>query len=111
MIRDLLFRLQTNETCLTETNDGYQCMVDAYTRSAGGQELFTLLVGGILLLAFYIGSDYHPAPVAVGTMLLGGLFVPVLPAQYASMGLTVMLLGFILGVWAIIRTFFLEVGR
>jgi len=111
MIANLLFALQTNMSCLNATNDGYACMIDAYTRSAGGPNVLTFLVGGVLLLSLYLGSDYHPAPVAVGTMLLGGILVPSLPAQYASMGVTIILLGFILGVWAIIRTYFLEVGR
>lgn len=103
--------LQTNISCLNETSDGYSCMLDAYTGAAGGEAMFTLIVGGFVLLVFYVGSDYHPGPVSVATLLLGGILIPALPPQYGSVGGTVVLLGFILGVWAIIRTFFLEVGR
>lgn len=103
--------LQANASCLTDSGDGASCMFGAFASATNGAGVFTLMVGGGLLLAFYLASDYSPAPVAVGTMLLGGILIPNLPAQYASIGSNIILLGFILGAWAIIRSYFLQVGR
>lgn len=90
---------------------GAECMFQAFGVAFGGEATFTFVVGGGLLLSLLMGADYDPAPVAVGTMLLGGILVPNLPAQFQSMAITVMILGFIVGVWAIGKRYFMEVGR
>ena len=101
----------TDIQCLVDTEDAYGCMIDAAFVAFGSDAVLGFVVGGMLVLAFYMGSNYHPAPPAVGTMLIGGLMIPFLPAQYRGMAKVVMLLGFIVGVFIFLRRYVLEVGR
>jgi hypothetical protein len=106
------YTLQSDSvSCLQNTGDGAQCMFDALAASAGGQATFTFIVGGALLLALFLGSDYEPAPVAGAVVLLGGLLVSGLPGQYQGIAQTVVLLGLFAGVWAVGKRYFLQVGR
>lgn len=101
----------TDIGCLTQTQDAYGCAIDAFYAAFGSDALLGLVVGGMLVLAFYVGSGYHPAPPAIGTMLVGGLLVPNLPQQHRGAALTIMLLGFIIGVFVFLKNYVLEVGR
>lgn len=101
----------TDIQCLVDTQDAYGCMIDSAFAAFGSDAVLGFVVGGMLVLSFYIGSNYHPAPPAIGTMLIGGLMIPFLPAQYRSMAEVVMLLGFIVGVFVFLRRYTLEVGR
>ena len=101
----------TDISCLTSTGDGYQCMIEALVTATGGEVAFGFLIGGFTILILYVASSYHPAPPAVGTLLLGGILVPALPAQYRATAQVVMLMGFIAGVFVMLRRYSLEVGR
>lgn len=101
----------TDIGCLQQTQDGYRCMLDAMVAAFGGEAVMGLVVGGLTILALYIGSSYHPAPPSIGTMLLGGLMVPALPRQYQTTAQVVMLMGLIAGIWVMLRRYSLEVGR
>lgn len=115
-VKDLIPTQATDVQCIQDAagntpTGGGECMFRAFGIAFGGETTFTFVVGGGLLLALLMGSDYEPAPVAVGTMLLSGILVARLPPQYQSMAVTVMILGFIVGVWAVGKRYFLEVGR
>jgi predicted benzoate:H+ symporter BenE len=101
----------TDIGCLTNKQDGFQCMLDSMVGAFGGEAVMGFVVGGMLILSLYIGSSYHPAPPSIGTMLLGGILVPVLPPQHQTTAQVVMLMGFILGVFVLLRRYVMEVGR
>lgn len=98
-------------SCLETSGDGWECMISAWVDAFATDALLGLVIGGMLVLAFYIASGYHPAPPAIGTMAIGGALIPILPPQYRGMAQVVMLLGFIVGVFVALRRYSLEVGR
>lgn len=100
----------TNTSCLMEEG-GYNCMLQSVVAAFGGELVAGFVLGSVVVLALYIASSYHPAPPSIGTMLLGGLLIPFLPAQYQGMAQVVILMGFIIGVWVFLRRYAMEVGR
>lgn len=90
--------------------DLYGCMVDDAAGAFGGPEIFGLFAGGALILSLYIASDFDPAAPTVGTILIGAVLIPSLPSQFASVGLAIMLMGAVLGVFVVAQRYFLEVG-
>lgn len=107
----VLLQGATDISCLQNTGNGYACMLDSLVAATGGEAVFGFLIGGISILVLYVGSGWHPAPPSVGTFLLGGILVPALPAQYTNTAQVVMVMGFIAGVWVMLRRYVLEVGR
>jgi hypothetical protein len=101
----------TNITCLRATGDAYGCMIDQTIAAFGGDAVMGLIVGGMVVLSLYISSSYHPAPPSIGTMLIGGLLIPILPQQHQGTAMVIMLIGFIAGVWVLLRRYVMEVGR
>lgn len=101
----------TNISCLTDTNDGYGCMLDSMVAAFGSPEVMGFVVGCCTILGLYVASSYHPAPPSIGTMLFGGLLIPALPPHYQGLAQVVMLLGLIVGIWVVLRRYVLEVGR
>jgi len=63
--------------------------------AVGGDAVFGLLVGGVLLLSFYLASSGGLATPAVLTALIGGLMIPVLPAGYGRIAQVIMFLGLV----------------
>lgn len=110
-VRGALALQATDIDCLTSTGDGWACFIQAMANAFYGQTVFGIVVGSMLVLGLYIASDYHPAPPSIGTMLLGGVMVPALPPQYHATAQVVMLIGFITGIYFLLRRYSLEVGR
>lgn len=107
----LLLQGATEIGCLTG-GDAWGCMVDAFVAATFGMPtVLGAIVGPILILGLYVASGYHPAPPSLGTMLIGGILLEWLPAQYHRAALTVMLFGFIAGIWFILKNYTMEVGR
>lgn len=98
-------------SCLQNSQDGWDCMISAFVDAFATDALLGLIIGGMLVVGFYIASGYHPAPPAIGTMLIGGTLIPLLPPQHRGIAQVVMLLGFIVGVFVALRRYTLEVGR
>lgn len=101
----------TDIGCLRNSGDGWQCFLDATVAAFGSDALMGFVVGSMLILSLYIASSYHPAPPSIGTMLIAGVMIPLLPAHYRGMAQVVMLMGFIVGVYVFLRRYVLEVGR
>lgn len=101
----------TDIQCLIDSKDAYGCFVEATFAAFGSDGLLGLVMGVPIILGLYISSSYHPAPPTIGTMLIGAVLIPVLPPQYRGSAQVVMLLGFILGVFVLLRRYVLEVGR
>lgn len=90
--------------------DLYGCMVGDIGAAFGGPEVFGLFAGAAVLLALYIAADFDPAAPTVGTILIGGMLIPALPAQYSTIGLTMMMLGAVIGIFVAAQRYILEVG-
>jgi hypothetical protein len=63
--------------------------------AVGGDAVFGLLVGGTLILAFYLASSGGLATPAVLTALVGGLMIPVLPAGMQRIAQVIIFLGLV----------------
>lgn len=105
----------TNLDCYTSGDspsdaDLYGCMVTDAAAAFGGAEILGLFVGAGLMLALYIASDFEPAAPTIGTILVGSMLIPALPAQYSSVGLTMMILGGVIGIFVAAQRYVLEVG-
>lgn len=82
-------------SCYTDGLNWLQCGLDQLTVSAGGEGMFGLLVGGVLLLAFYMVSGGRLATASTLTVLIGGILVPALPAAYQGIAMAIMFLGLV----------------
>ena len=102
----------TDIGCLTSSGDGWGCFTDSLVAAFFGEPtILGVIMGSLLILGLYIGSGYHPAPPSIGTMLIGGVMIPWLPVQYHAMAQTVMLMGFVTGLWLWYKNYVMEVGR
>lgn len=63
--------------------------------AVGGDGVFGLLAGGVLIMSFYLASSGGLATPAVLTALVGGLMIPVLPAGFARMAQVIIFLGLV----------------
>jgi hypothetical protein len=79
--------------CYTGGNDLLQCALGDMAAAMGGDAVFGLLVGGSVLLTFYVASGGGLATPGVLTALLGGIMIPALPPAYQSIAMTIVLLG------------------
>lgn len=81
-------------------SDLLACALGDLATAVGGQIVFALIVGSVLLVSFWIASDGGLATPAVLTAIAGGLMIPALPPAYQGMALTVIFLGIAAGVLA-----------
>lgn len=86
------------------------CVAADLFAAVGGQAVFGLLIGGALIAALYFAGGGHPAAPTVGTVLLGSALVPVLPAAYAKLAYSILVLGLAFGVMSFGRTYVFEGG-
>lgn len=104
--------LQATDLSCHDGTNGWTCFLDAVVAAFGGHSpLVGLFFGSLAILSLYVASGYHPAPPSVGAFLIGGILMPWLPPQYHDIAQVVMLLGFITGIWFIIKRYSLDVGR
>lgn len=61
--------------------------------AVGGQQVFGLLVGGAVMLSFYLASNGGLATPATLTALSGGLLIAALPPGYRSIAQVIIFLG------------------
>jgi hypothetical protein len=87
-----------------------EAVLNDLTAATGGEALFGILVGGAILLAFYIGGDRDLATPTVLTILLGSVLIPMLPGQYQQIGLSVIIVGIAAGIMAIANRYVLRLG-
>lgn len=76
------------------------CALDDITAAFGGQGLFGLTVAGLVFIGGYIITDGDIVVPSVMLLLLGGILIPGLPAQYQTLALTLMFAG---GVGAVMQ--------
>lgn len=83
-------------SCYTDTPTGMlECALGDLAASVGGQSMFALLGGGVLIFSYYKASGGSLATPSVMLLLLGGLMLPVLPTHYQTMAQVVMFLGLV----------------
>ena len=115
MIERLVATGSTTLDCYTtgddpESADLYQCMVSDTAAAFGTPEMMALVFGFGIILALYIASDFDPAAPTIGTILIGSMLIPALPAEYSSVGLILMMMGGVIGLFVAAQRYVLEVG-
>jgi hypothetical protein len=83
----------------------HTCALNQLTNATGGEGLFGLLTGSMILLTLYIASGGKLATAATMTVLIGGILVAALPASYQGVAITIMFLGLVGAVLRGLETF------
>jgi len=89
-------------------NDMLQAALDDLVFAAGGEAIFGLLVGGVLILALWIAGDGDLATPATITVLVGGVLFPILSGDYLNIARVVAFLGLAGVILATIEKYYLE---
>jgi len=71
-----------------------------------GEPLLGSILGGSVILGFYISTDNIVMP-SVVTLLLGGVLLPVLPGSLINVARTIIVLGLTTGFLAVARRYLL----
>jgi hypothetical protein len=71
-----------------------------------GEPLLGSILGGSIILGFYISTDNIIMP-SVVTLLLGGVLLPVLPGSLINVARTIIILGLATGFLAVARRYLL----
>ena len=70
-----------------------ECLLSDLIASLGGEAFFAVLVSAIILVTMYVAGDGSFEAPAVAMILIGAAAIPMLPAQFASIGMTIIVLG------------------
>jgi hypothetical protein len=97
--------MQTGLDCYVSQGDRLACAFTDFAAATSGEAMFGLLLGGALLLSFYVASDGSVAVPAVMLTLTGAFLVPILPGQVAGIAGTVIIIGLAAGVFAGLRRY------
>ncbi|QKG91695.1 hypothetical protein HPS36_02100 [Halorubrum salinarum] len=90
--------------------DLLSCLIGDAGAAFGTMEMFAMVVAFGLLISLYIASDFEPAAPTLGTILVGSMLIPALPGQFSRIGLVIMLVGVVAGIFAFGQRYILEVG-
>jgi len=82
--------------------------LDDLVWAAGGEATFGVIVGGTMILSFWIAGDGDLSMPAVITVLVGGLMFPLLPPTYLDIARVVSFLGLAAAVLAAGEKYYLE---
>lgn len=92
--------------CYTANPRGmHWCAFADLTAAFGGEGLFGLVVAGGVYLGGYKVADGDLVVPSVVLLLLGGLLVPSLPAQYQTFALTLMFAGSVVAVMQLLAKY------
>lgn len=84
--------LNSELECYTGGGNMLWCALDQITAAFGGQGLFGLMTGGLVILGMYaLSKDVVVS--AVVALVFGGILVPALPGQYQALALSIMFAG------------------
>jgi hypothetical protein len=73
-----------------------------------GDAIFGLFIGFAVLMMLYIASDRHWGPPAIVLTLSGAWLTSVVPAQFAGVVKSLIIIGIVAGLLAIAERFFLR---
>lgn len=88
--------------------DLVRALLDDLVYAAGGEATFGVLVGGALILSFWVAGDGDLATPAVLTVLLGVIMFPLLPASYLNIARVIAFLGLVAAILAALEKYYLE---
>lgn len=88
--------------------DALSCLINQWVVAFGGPNVFGLLTGSLLFIAFYIASDGSISVPAVALLLVGTVLIPALPAQYSAIATTVVFIGLAAAVFAVMQRYVLN---
>jgi hypothetical protein len=100
--------LQSGLDCYTSQGDRLACAFNDFAGATSGEAMFGLLLGGALLLSFYVASDGSIAVPAVILTLTGAFLVPILPGNVAGIAGTIIIMGLVAGIFAAFQRYTLE---
>jgi hypothetical protein len=95
--------------CITGSKAWLQCALNDLTAQVGGEAAFGLLIGGIVIMSLYL-VDRSMATASVILILAGGFLIPTLPAGYAGMAGTLVVLGVAAGLFSVGKRYVLNPG-
>lgn len=106
MIRNPLQTVDIEGSCYFG-GDALSCLLDQLV-GAFGQSLFGLLAGAVLFYAFYIASEGDMATPTVALVLTGTVFVGMVPGQYQSIAMGVVVVGLAVALWQVVKKYVLS---
>lgn len=86
-------------------SDLLSCALGDLAASVGGQAVFGLLAGGLILTSFYVASNGGLATPATLTAITGAILVGALPPAYQGMAMIIIFLGIAGGLLATLSKF------
>lgn len=109
----LLAATPSNESlgCYIDNPNGWlECALGQQANALGSQITWGLVVGGMLILTFYIATDGGIAVPSMVTAILGGVMIPALPPAYQSMAMVIMFLGLVGAILSALARFVMQPG-
>lgn len=112
----VLLALQSSEEsymldCYTNNPLGmHWCALADITAAFGGQGVFGLTVGALVFVVGYFVTGGDIVTPSVVLLLLGGILVPSLPAQYHTLALTIMFAGAVGAVMQLLNRYVFTTG-
>jgi len=94
--------------CYTGGGNGLHCMFNQLSAATSGSTLFGILVGGAVLVAYWIAGDGDITVPTVFLIIFGALLAGSLPAQYRSMALALVVVGVMAALYAILKRYVLS---
>lgn len=92
----------------TPGNNIMTCVLDDVVAAFGGEAVFGLITGFAVLFALWWANDGRIGTPAVVVLVTGGLMLPLLPAQYASIARAFAFIGLVAAVVAVGQRYFLD---
>lgn len=92
----------------TAGNDYFVCILDDVVAAFGGEAVFGLIVGSAVLFSLWWANDGRIGTPAVVVLVSGGLMLPLLPAQYATIARAFAFIGLVAAVVAVGQRYFLD---
>lgn len=88
----------------------HKCIFDPATTSTGGDPLFGLLVGGVVILSYFIASGGDLATPSVLTIIFGGILAQVLPGGLVGVAWAIAFVGLVGAIVAVSQRYVLSPG-
>lgn len=92
----------------TPGNNLMTCVLDDVVAALGGEASFGLIVGGAVLFSLWWANDGRLGTPAVVVLVTGGILLPLLPAQYATIAQAFAFIGLVASIVVIGQRYFLD---
>lgn len=95
---------------LKSGNNHLLCILDIMTAASGGQGLFGFYVGVLTFAVFYLAAGGDIRPPSTILVLMSGALFPLLPTQYARIGLGLGVVGLGAAIMTVLKVYYMEAG-